>query len=198
MTLSRRRHNRCVQVEQAGARRFTGLASTSVLLLALSLQACNSFPAVDLSPPYEPAQFVVPASWHGSSPFVEAKPSDAELRQDWWKLFNDPVLNKLEAQALTANPDLQAAAERFVQSRDVMMKARSQYLPRVGLGSTRPIIGSPSIVCFAPLTAHWKNRVWPAAGSRLGSLTSGRRSATRHAWKCTAPKNAPPTSVSRA
>ena len=77
---------------------------------------------------------MVPASWHGSSPFVEAKPSDGELRQDWWKLFNDPVLDKLEAQALTANPDLQAAAERFVQSRDVMMKARSQYLPRVGLG----------------------------------------------------------------
>ena len=134
MTFSRRRHNRCVQIGQAGARRFTGPAGTGFLLLALSLPACNSFPAVDLSPPYEPAQFVVPASWHGSSPFVEAKPSDGELRLDWWKLFNDPVLDKLEAQGLTANPDLQAAAERFVQSRDVMMKARSQYLPRVGLG----------------------------------------------------------------
>lgn len=102
-------------------------------LLAFNLTAC-SFPAVDLAPTYQPAQFVVPASWHGSSPFVEAKPSDGELRQDWWVLFNDPVLNKLEEQALAANPDLQAAAERFVQARDVMMKARSQYLPRVGLG----------------------------------------------------------------
>ena len=134
MTLSRRRRNRRRLIGEAEARRFTSLAGSSVLLLALSLPACNSFPAIDLSPPYEPSQFVVPASWHGSSPFVEAKPSDGELRQDWWKLFNDPVLNKLEAQALTANPDLQAAAERFVQSRDVMMKARSQYLPRVGLG----------------------------------------------------------------
>lgn len=35
---------------------------------------------------------------------------------------------------MTANPDLQAAAERFVQARDMMMKARSQYLPRVGFG----------------------------------------------------------------
>ena len=48
--------------------------------------------------------------------------------------YNDPMLNKLEEQAMAANPDLQAAAERFVQARDVMMKARSQYLPRVGLG----------------------------------------------------------------
>lgn len=134
MTFFQRRQTRCGRVEQADTRRFTGQAVTSVLLLMLTLPACNSFPAVDLSPSYEPSQFVVPASWHGSSPFVEAKPSDGELRQDWWKLFNDPVLDKLEAQALTANPDLQAAAERFVQSRDVMMKARSQYLPRVNLG----------------------------------------------------------------
>ena len=35
---------------------------------------------------------------------------------------------------MAANPDLQAAAERFVQARDMMMKARSQYLPRLGLG----------------------------------------------------------------
>lgn len=132
MIVSRHRRNRCDQAEPAGSRRLTDFAG--VLLLALSLSSCSSFPAVDLSPPYEPAQFVVPASWHGSSPFVEANPSDGELRQDWWTLFKDPVLDTLEAQALTANPDLQAAAERFVQSRDVMMKARSQYLPRVGLG----------------------------------------------------------------
>ncbi len=105
-----------------------------LMLLTLSLSACNWFPAVDLSPNYDPPQYVVPASWKGASPFVEAKPSDGELRPDWWKLFNDPILNGLEEQAMAANPDLQAAAERFVQARDVMMKARSQYLPHAGLG----------------------------------------------------------------
>lgn len=107
--------------------------SSGLLLLALSLSACNTFPAADLAPTYDPPQYVVPVSWHGSSPFVEAKPSDGELRPDWWKEFNDPVLNRLEEQAMAANPDLQAAAERFVQARDVMMRARSQYLPRIGL-----------------------------------------------------------------
>ncbi|MEK6804310.1 MAG: efflux transporter outer membrane subunit [Nitrospirota bacterium] len=104
------------------------------VLLVLSLSACNWFPAVDLAPRYDPPQYVVPASWKGASPFVEAKPSDGELRPDWWKLFNDPILNEIEEQAMAANPDLQAAAERFVQARDVMMRARSQYLPHVGLG----------------------------------------------------------------
>lgn len=106
----------------------------SIALLAAVLPACSSFPAVDLSPPYEPAEFVVPASWRGSSPFVVAKPSDDELRPDWWTVYNDPVLNNLVEQAMAANPDLEAAAERFVQARDVMMQARSRYIPRVGLG----------------------------------------------------------------
>lgn len=105
-----------------------------LLLLTLNIPACNWFPAVDLAPNYEPPQYVVPASWKGASPFVEANPSDDELRQDWWQLFNDPILNSLEEQAMAANPDLQAAAERFVQARDVMMRARSQYLPHAGLG----------------------------------------------------------------
>ena len=99
---------------------------SGVLLLVLSLSACMNGPAVDLAPTYQPDQFIVPGSWHGSSPFVDAKPSDSELRQDWWKVFNDPVLNRLEEQAMAANPDLQAAAERFVQARDMMMRVRSR------------------------------------------------------------------------
>ncbi|MBA5864006.1 MAG: efflux transporter outer membrane subunit [Nitrospira sp. CR1.1] len=126
----------CTRRQSAG--RAPLLSPTSrrvgVVLLTLVLTGCSSFPAADLSPTYEPTQFVVPASWHGSSPFVEAKPSDGELRSEWWTVYDDPVLNMLEAQAMEANPDLQAAAERFVQARDVMMKARSQYLPRIGLG----------------------------------------------------------------
>jgi NodT family efflux transporter outer membrane factor (OMF) lipoprotein len=108
---------------------------SGLLLLALSLPACGDWlPHVDLAPTYEPPQYVVPASWHGSSPFVEANPSDAELRPDWWKVYNDPVLDRLEAQAMAANPDLQAAAERFVQARDVMMQVRSQRIPQFGIG----------------------------------------------------------------
>lgn len=103
-----------------------------MLLLALTVSAC--LPHVDLAPDYQPAQFVVPASWHGASPFVEAKPSDGEVRPEWWVLFNDPVLSKLEEQAMAANPDLQAAAERFIQARDEMMKVRSRRIPQVGLG----------------------------------------------------------------
>src|SRR5574341_973955 len=107
-----------------------------LLLVALAFPACSGdwLPHVDLAPEYQPPQYVVPTSWRGASPFVEANPSDSELRQDWWRIYDDPVLNKLEEQAMAANPDLQAAAERFVQARDMMMMARSRRIPHVGIG----------------------------------------------------------------
>ena len=103
------------------------------MAVAAGLTACINGPAIDLAPNYAPVQFVVPDSWHGASPFIEARPSDAALRADWWTLFDDPILNELEAQAMASNPDLQAAAERFVQARDEMMKARSELLPHAGI-----------------------------------------------------------------
>jgi multidrug efflux system outer membrane protein len=127
----------CNQTRQEVLRIFLARARRyGMLLLALNLSACSSdwLPHVDLAPSYEPPQYVVPASWHGETPFVEATPSDGELRQDWWKLYDDALLNSLIEQAMAANPDLQAAAERFVQARDVMMQVRSQRIPQVGLG----------------------------------------------------------------
>jgi multidrug efflux system outer membrane protein len=115
--------------------RLSEVWPSGLVVLVLMLSACSEwFPRADLAPTYEPPQYVVPASWHGSSPFVEATPSDDALRPDWWKLYGDPVLDKLVEQAIDANPDLQAAAERFVQARDMMMKARAQYLPQAGIG----------------------------------------------------------------
>ncbi|TGJ98655.1 efflux transporter outer membrane subunit [Leptospira langatensis] len=107
----------------------------SLLPLTVLLVSCLSGPAIDLAPKYKSTDFVVPDSWSGSGPFVKANPSEGEaIQSDWWKLFNDPVLNRLEELAISANPDLQAAAERFVQARDEMLKIRSQLIPHLGVG----------------------------------------------------------------
>ena len=113
-----------------------GIRFGSFLFVAASLAACSTlpFPAFNLSPPYQAPEFVVPDSWEGTSDFVKANPSDDALRPDWWKLYDDPILNSLIEQAIAANPDLQAAAERFVQARNSMMKARSRYFPQLGFG----------------------------------------------------------------
>ena len=89
---------------------------------------------MDMSPNYERPQFVVPDDWQGASPFTVAHPNDDALRANWWTYFNNPVLNELEEQAMAANPDIEAAAERFVQARDAMMMVRSRLVPQIGLG----------------------------------------------------------------
>jgi len=103
-------------------------ARSSGLLLLLSLSAC------DLAPAYQPPDLTLPEKWNGTGPFKEARPSDTALRPGWWKLYHDPVLNQIEEQATASNADLQAAAERFVQARAMMMGAQSQLFPQVGLG----------------------------------------------------------------
>ena len=133
-----------------------GRALAGVIALAFALAGCNAVPHFDLAPAYEPVDLVVPDSWRGSGPFMKARPSEAEIRLDWWKLFHDPVLNKLEDQAMAANPDLQAAAERFMQARDMMMKAQSRLMPQVGLGlggsdnkqSTNALFRAPAAPLF--------------------------------------------------
>ena len=88
---------------------------------------------IDLSPDYKPVALIVPKDWNGNSPFKEAVPKENSYNGEWWKLFNDPVLDQLQDKFHATNPTLQAAAERFLQSRYEMMKARSMYLPRLGI-----------------------------------------------------------------
>ena len=162
-----------VQMKPASTR---ATPSAYWVLFLLSVAGCSDlFPTVDLAPTYQPPEYVVPASWHGASPFVEANPSDGELRPDWWTLYNDPVLSNLIDQAMAANPELEAAAERFVQARDMMMRARSQYLPRLGLGfgasdnraSTNALFFPPGISQEASSVslgglASWEPDFWSA------------------------------------
>ncbi len=160
-------------------RRWSGFrrhAPLCAMLLILTVSGCGDWlPHVDLAPSYQPPQYVVPASWHGASPFVEAKPSDGELRPDWWTLYNDPVLSKLIEQAMAANPYLQAAAERFVQARDVMMQVRSRRIPQAGIGGSAsnnrlsedalfraPNIDSAQSSVLAGGLASWEPDFWSA------------------------------------
>lgn len=61
-----------------------------------------------------------------------ATPS-ARLPDDWWRLFNDPELNRLVNRALTANQDLAAAKARVDTSRALVGVDRAKLFPRLDL-----------------------------------------------------------------
>ncbi|AKH44112.1 putative efflux pump outer membrane protein TtgC precursor [Croceibacterium atlanticum] len=105
------------------------LASSS--LSALALSACA------VGPDYVPST-PNPAS---SAPLLSADdPAFAPdpLPADWWRLYNDPVLDQLVQDALAANTDMRQALARIDRARAGLRGARSDRLPQseIGAGAT--------------------------------------------------------------
>jgi multidrug efflux system outer membrane protein len=56
--------------------------------------------------------------------------------QKWWTVFGDPVLERIVDEALAANHDLKAAAERIENARGRLLIARAPLTPDVGVRGT--------------------------------------------------------------
>ncbi len=54
---------------------------------------------------------------------------------DWWKLFNDPILDRIEIEALAYNRDLKIAMARVEEARALARIALADRLPTVGIGA---------------------------------------------------------------
>ncbi|HZV84991.1 MAG TPA: TolC family protein, partial [Brevundimonas sp.] len=67
-----------------------------------------------------------------ASPAVTAE----AVRDDWWRLYDDPALDALIAQALTENNDLEAAAANLRRVRAALGEARIGRLPSTSTTAT--------------------------------------------------------------
>ncbi len=79
-----------------------------------------------------------------------AEPAEAAPRGDWWTVFGDPSLDALEAEAATANGDLQAAAARVAQARALLRVAEADRSPQVNLGTEGTRGRSADAALFVP------------------------------------------------
>src|SRR3546814_13249421 len=78
-------------------------------LIALALAGCT------VGPDFERPQVTAPSdwsSWRSGDPSLHAAPAanEAPLPADWSRAFNDPVLDELQARAVSGSPDLRTAA----------------------------------------------------------------------------------------
>src|ERR1700753_3074667 len=64
----------------------------------------------------------------------QAAPNDSALKANWWEIYQDPQLNKLEEQVAVSNQTLKAAYEQYMQARAAIPYYRSQYYPTVQAG----------------------------------------------------------------
>ncbi|MFA5988226.1 MAG: efflux transporter outer membrane subunit [Sphingomonas sp.] len=94
---------------------------------ALALAACA------VAPEYRPAPLPVAAT----GPFLTRTDAVVTAPADprWWRLYNDPALNALVAQALAANADIRVAVARLERARASLNAVRSDRLPQATLGA---------------------------------------------------------------
>ncbi|WP_415914241.1 efflux transporter outer membrane subunit [Paraburkholderia sp. J67] len=119
----------------------SGALAAGALSVAL-LAACA------VGPDYHRPTVATPSTWRYASANGEA--IDPSL--DWWKQFNDPVLDDLIAKALAQNKDLGIAAARVEEYYGRYVVARSGLFPQVSanFGASRsrgvPAPGYPPLV----------------------------------------------------
>ena len=80
---------------------------------------------------------------------LTAQVSPAEARSDWWRLYDDPVLDGLVAQALAENNELEAAAANLRLVRASLSEARSARFPSTTVGASGQY-GRPSAYTVDP------------------------------------------------
>jgi multidrug efflux system outer membrane protein len=135
-------------------------APAALLCLPFALAACA------LGPRYRRPELPAPPTYRDAA---SDPASIADL--PWFEVFRDDVLAALVREALDANTDLQLAAARVEQSRDLAAVARSELFPRAsyevdafrGQGNT---LGGPNFTqvtassLLAALNVAWELDVW--------------------------------------
>ncbi len=102
---------------------------------AAALAAALAAAACAVGPDYHRPEAVasMPKAYTESGRAWKTAAPQAEVpKGPWWEAFGDPELNRLEAEAASANQDIQAAAARFAQARASADVARSGLFPRIG------------------------------------------------------------------
>ena len=92
-----------------------------IAVLALALAGC------EVGPDYQKPVTTVPPRWISDE--SQSQSAKAEIDQQWWENFNDPVLTRLIAKAAAGNFDLKIAEARIAQARAGVSSATAALLP---------------------------------------------------------------------
>lgn len=106
-------------------------AGSVAVLTSLVLSGCKvgpnyHMPSVPTPPEYNEAG--------RNGTWTTATPADAQIRADWWRIYNDDLLNDLEQRCATANQNVAAALHAYEQAHQIVRENRANLYPTVSLG----------------------------------------------------------------
>ena len=144
-------------------RKAAGVAGFSLLLAGCAIGPKYRRPAAPAPPAYKEAS---PANGQWKT----AAPNEGALRANWWEMFGDPQLNKLEAMVAAANQSVKQAEAQLRQARALVRLNQANYYPTVTgqvsiTGSRTPgTLGrgtaATSGLYRLPLGASWEPDFW--------------------------------------
>jgi NodT family efflux transporter outer membrane factor (OMF) lipoprotein len=125
------------------------LTAIAALLLALLVAGCTVGPkyikpTVPTTPTYKEE---APSSFNESDHWQPARPGDQASRGNWWEIFGDSELNKLEEQIADSNESLKIAEARFREARAAIRFNRASQFPSI---STAPSASYVKSSDFSP------------------------------------------------
>ena len=113
------------------------LTTIALVVVAMAFAGCTVGPkyvkpAVPMTPAYKED---APAAFKEAEPWHTGQPADHADRGNWWEIFGDPELNKLEEQVALSNQNLKIAEARFRAARAAIRFNRAAQFPTI---STTP------------------------------------------------------------
>lgn len=107
---------------------FRRAGAALCLISGMALSGCS------FAPDYNRPEMDIPDTWSKAPYNLPMATKSLEIQ--WWKRFNDPVLDKLVEEALLHNQNLAAAIARVDQARAYLGLAKAEYFPSLaGSGS---------------------------------------------------------------
>src|SRR5690242_16924078 len=92
-----------------------------ILALATALLGATVLDGCTVGPNFERPTWASPASWFAGPKEAVKRPHSIPVAKpidlNWWELFKDPQLTKLERRVAGENLDVKSAAIRFAESR---------------------------------------------------------------------------------
>lgn len=139
--------------------------SLPALAAALLLSACT------VGPDYVRPIVDTPAAFKEAGEWKPASPQDPATSDTWWRIFQDPVLDGLQAQLNISNQNLKSAEAQYRQAVALADAARASWFPTLNLnaGATRSATSAATATAgSAPprnsfstgLSASWEADVW--------------------------------------
>jgi NodT family efflux transporter outer membrane factor (OMF) lipoprotein len=111
-------------------------AAAALLLSGCTVGPNYHRPTAPAAPAFKESATPVPPPAPAGGGWKQVAPNDSALRANWWEIYQDPQLDKLEQQVAVSNQTLKASYEQYMQARAAVQVARSQYFPTVQIGTS--------------------------------------------------------------